>query len=279
MQTNATYSIQPTNQIQALRNSVCVTHVLRHAERRGLRYVLTGDAADELLAGYSFSSRLPEPEWARHRQGMVARMHFDAIDVGRVLGVRVASPYLDPAFVRYALTLGKDDCVGPVHLRPTPDAPLDATPTVTGKVPIRHAFPALPSASRRKDPVEIGCGTTLLGAAPWATPPREGYFDGRITDEAFLAACARAEGRHCVRLRNKEHLVYFQLFETQFGGDGDGGVLDVPGKPRPHDDPCPACGFGLPHARSTFCLTCGHFDAQLEFRHDDGRGDARAMAE
>lgn len=260
----------------ALRNSVCVTRVLRRAQQQGLRHVLTGDAADELLAGYSFSSRLPEPEWTRHRQGMVARMHFDAIEVGRALGLNVSSPYLDPAFVAFALRLRKDDCVGPVRLRPTPEAPLDAAPTVTGKVPIRRAFPTLPSASRRKDPVEIGCGTTLLGAAPWATPTRpQGYFDGRIPDAEFALESARVEGRHGVRLRDKEHLAYFWLFEAEFGAAGEEGALAVPGKPRPHDDPCPACGFGLPHARSTFCLTCGHFDAQLEFRHE-GHGDASA---
>ncbi len=252
----------------ALRNSVAITRVLKHARARGFRHVLTGDAADELLAGYSFSSRLPEAEWKRHRQGMVARMHFDAVDVGRALGISVTSPYLAPAFLTFALGLHKDDCVGPVFLRPTPDAPLDATPTVTGKLPIRRAFPTLPSASRRKDPVEIGCGTTLLGAAPWATPPRpHGYFEGRISDAVWEAERAEAKGVHGVALRDKEHLAYFRLFVARFQEGRGQGPLCIPGKPRSNDDPCPACGFALPHARSTFCLTCGHYEARLEFRH------------
>lgn len=256
----------------ALRNSVAVTHVLRHARRRGFKYVLTGDAADELLAGYAFSARLPEAEWARHREGMVARMHFDAIDVGKALGVAVASPYLDPVFVAFALGLRKQDCVAPIPLRPTPDVPLDAAPiTTTGKIPIRQAFPSLPSASRRKDPVEIGCGTTLLGAAPWATPPRlQGYFDERIDGAAFEAGCAEAKGRYGVELRDREQLAYFRMFVSQFKEKEEGeerGGLCVPGKPRPNDDPCPACGFPLRHERTTFCLTCGHYDKELEFRH------------
>lgn len=260
----------------ALRNSVAVTHVLKRARARGFKYVLTGDAADELLAGYAFSARLPDAEWARHREGMVARMHFDAIDVGEALGVAVASPYLDPAFVGFALGLGKEDCVAPIPLRPTPDVRLDAAPvTATGKIPIRQAFPSLPSASRRKDPVEIGCGTTLLGAAPWATPPRPlGYFDERIDDVAFEAGRAEARARYGVELRDREHLAYFRMFVSQFQAtDGeDKGDLCVPGKPRPNDDPCPACGFPLRHERTTFCLTCGHYDKQLEFRHGGAAG-------
>lgn len=253
----------------ALRNSICVARVLQHAKARGFRHVLTGDAADELLVGYSFSARLPEAEWRRHRQGMCARMHFDAMDVGKALGVHVASPYLDPAFVAFALGLSKEDCVAPVLLRPTPDISLaDAPLTTTGKIPIRQAFPMLPTASRRKDPVEIGCGTTLLGAAPWATPPRpRGYFDERIDDGAFEAERAAAQSRHGIVLRDKEHLAYFRGFRALFEVESSR-ELSVPGKPRPNDDPCPGCGFPLPHEGATFCYTCGHYDAKLEFRHD-----------
>lgn len=68
--------------------------------------------------------------------------------------------------------------MGPLCLRPLPSSPVDpeATPSV-GKLPLRAAFPASPAWDRRKDPAEIGSGTTLLGAASWAKPPREGYFD------------------------------------------------------------------------------------------------------
>lgn len=39
----------------------------------------------------------------------------------------------------------------------------------------------------------------------------------------------------------------------------------VPGKPRhgAASDPCPACGYQLSHPTQTFCVTCGHYDANL----------------
>ncbi len=253
----------------ALRNSVCATHALKYAAKLGFKYVLTGDAADELMGGYSFTHRHQGEDWLKQRAVMVAKMHFDSVVVGKALGMQVTSPFLHPSFVDYCLSsLTRDDCIGPWRLRATPTAPLDEAPTTTGKIPLRGAFPELLSSSRRKDPQEIGCGTTLLGAASWAKPPRLGYFDTRIEDDEWAKQKARVQETYGIALRDKEHLAYFLLFEKIYGGGKDGeGALTVPGKPRPNDDPCPACGFKLDTPTQTFCLTCGHYDEALARRH------------
>jgi len=273
----------------ALRNSVCATHALRHAASLGFKYVLTGDAADELMGGYRFTHRYDDEAWAQQRATMVAKWHFDSGVVGDALGLRVTSPFLHPPFVAFCLeSLKKPDCIGPYPLRVTPSEPLEDG-VITGKIPLRGAFPELLSSSRRKDPQEIGCGTTMLGAAPWATPPRLGHFDLRIDVAALASEKARIGGEYAIKIRDKEHLAYFHVFEKLFGKSEEAEgeekecaikkVLRVPGKPRPNDDPCPACGFKLDTPTQTFCLTCGHYEEALRFRNQGEKAGAAAVAE
>lgn len=54
---------------------------------------------------------------------------------------------------------------------------------------------------------------------------------------------------------------------------------EVPGKPRHGSDPCPACGYQLSSPEQTFCVTCGHYDANLRSAGGGSRtggGDAAA---
>src|SRR5438067_1658015 len=95
-----------------LRNSI-VTHVaMEAASKRGLSAVLTGDAADELFAGYSFMFNMSAerlPSYIRHLNDI---MHFTSQVIGQALGVGVDVPYLSPAIRDFALSLGYDDLVG-----------------------------------------------------------------------------------------------------------------------------------------------------------------------
>ncbi len=75
--------------------------------------------------------------------------------------------------------------------------------------------------------------------------------------------------KHGIALRDKEHLAYFLIFEEIYTQTKEEeGELMVPGKLRPNDDPCPACGFQLDTPTQTFCLTCGHYDQTLAGRHE-----------
>src|SRR2546429_9468506 len=95
-----------------LRNSIVAYVAMAAASKRGLSTVLTGDAADELFAGYSFMFNMPAerlPSYIRHLNDT---MHFTSEVIGRNLGVGVDSPYLSASIREFALSLGYDDLIG-----------------------------------------------------------------------------------------------------------------------------------------------------------------------
>ncbi|KAG2446233.1 hypothetical protein HXX76_000825 [Chlamydomonas incerta] len=237
----------------SLRNDVAIACALSEAAARGYRCAATGDGADELLGGYGFTHGLEPAAWARQRDHMATVMRFGSTTLGQHLGLAVASPFTRPGVVAAAQALGKEDCV----------AASDAGEGLQGKMPLRQLFPHVSSARRRKDPIEVGCGTTALS--------RPGYFDSLISDSDFEAgvAAAAAEG---VALRDKEHLSYYRVFREVFPGG------QVPGLPRHGSDPCPKCGYQFSTRTQTFCVTCGHYDPALRTRHDKPAGASKAVA-
>ncbi|KXZ56138.1 hypothetical protein GPECTOR_1g117 [Gonium pectorale] len=223
-----------------LRNDVAIACALSEAAARGFRCAATGDAADELLGGYGFTHGLAPEAWAASRGRMAAIMAFGSVRLGAHLGMFVTSPFTQPGVVAASLQLSKADCVQTVD-----GASL-------GKMPLRTLFPEVTSCMRRKDPIEVGCGTTALS--------RPGYFDRLISDEQLESERRYIESHHGVEIRDKEHLHYYRVFRETFPN----GV--VPGKPRHGSDPCPKCGYQLSDPTQTFCITCGHYDPQLRQR-------------
>src|ERR1051325_4386527 len=76
-----------------LRNSIVAYVALEAARKCGLSAMFTGDAADELFAGYTFMFNMA-PErlhaYIRHLNGI---MHFTSQVIGRHLGIGVDCPY------------------------------------------------------------------------------------------------------------------------------------------------------------------------------------------
>ncbi|GLC76695.1 hypothetical protein PLESTF_001819300 [Pleodorina starrii] len=224
-----------------LRNDVAISCALHEAAARGFRCAATGDGADELLGGYGFTHRLEPAAWAAHRAHMARVMKFGSAPLGAALGLFVASPYTAPGMKAVALRLAKSDCV----------ESLDGL--TTGKMPLRRLFPQVTASGRRKDPIEVGCGTTALS--------QPGYFDHLVSDEQFASEKAYVAAHHGVEIRDKEHLYYYRVFRETFPN----GI--VPNKPRHGSDPCPKCGYQLSDRFQTFCVTCGHYDPNMRSRH------------
>jgi asparagine synthase (glutamine-hydrolysing) len=212
-----------------LRNDVVVYEGLREVAARGARACWTGDAADELFAGYSFMFERSPEEIASTVRRFAASMHFNGPAIGRAVGVDVRSPYLHPDVIAYAAAL------------PGADMVLEHDGRRMGKAPLRRAFEGIvPDAHlyRRKDPIEVGSGATRL---------RE-HIAARVGD-AFAAEAARILEQDRVRIRDAEHLGYYRLYREVFGG---------PPRPDPSlPKECPGC-----HARGpegTYCTVCGAY--------------------
>eukprot|EP00871_Galdieria_phlegrea_P005213 jgi/Galph1/5693/GphlegSOOS_G4305.1 len=79
-----------------LRNSLAIFVALKKAVELGYSSCVTGDGADELFGGYSFTHRLDSHDFIHHRNKMIEHMRFSSFTIGRQLGLSVFSPYLDP---------------------------------------------------------------------------------------------------------------------------------------------------------------------------------------
>ncbi|KAJ2699774.1 hypothetical protein H4218_002435 [Coemansia sp. IMI 209128] len=216
-----------------LRNAVVIAHALKYAKSIGCHRVCTGDGADELFAGYSFMQGMSEEDLPKYTVNMVKTMTFCAVPLAKALGLEVWSPFLDPRIIEYATARGnrRDLKVGQFGDK------------AHGKLVLRRAFPEAVSAGRTKEPIECGCGTTVMPALAELV-----VSDGEFEDEA-----REALGRFGVVVRDKERLVYFRLFRRVF--------LDGGGPDRIGADACPDCGFGLRDGTS-FCSVCGLYPAR-----------------
>lgn len=215
-----------------VRNSIVVARGLREAARLEYRTVMTGDAADELFAGYSFMWSKPEGEFERFGEHMASVMRFSSVPLGAAIGVRVETPYRDPDVVAFALRLPKSEKVG-------------VRDGVThGKFLLRLAFPEVDACWRRKDPIEVGAGTASLPE----------YFKARFPAGELEAERRRIAETERIEIRDAEHLAYYRIFRRVFGA--------LPPLPRFGGNPCSKCGFELPRPDSDFCVTCGAWPAR-----------------
>jgi len=260
-----------------LRNSLVIYEALREAAERGVRHLVTGDAADEVFCGYSFYHGMSEEALSKYRERITATMQFTTAKLARELGIEVISPYLDARVVGFAKTLSKSDMVG----ERTP-VPRDGEQGVHGKLILRQAFPESFSQWRAKEPIEAGSGTTRL---------RLGYFDSHWTDEEFGEQQRAVLKEHGLYIRDREHLYFFQAFLRAFDGD----LANVPRRRlvdssqvvEPHGQEetansanvfCPACGFELSHPKQDFCVTCGCWPTCVSPTNDSQGYATQALA-
>lgn len=88
---------------------------------------LTGDAADELLGGYSFTWASEDPLWSEKRAQMCSQWTFCAPMIAKALNSKmqpgkqfqVFSPYMHETFTEWALNkTNKTDCIGTREVGP-----------------------------------------------------------------------------------------------------------------------------------------------------------------
>ena len=191
--------------------------------------LVTGDGADELFAGYSFLLAKGPDELPGELARMRRIMRFASHEIGRSLGVRVASPFLDGEVADIAAAAGPGLLVGR-----SPGGGM------CGKWVLRRAFEdVLPPAIawRRKVPIQDGSGTAGL----------PGMLDAIVPDAEFerrRSEVAEADG---IAIRTKESLHYYGVYRR------------LHGRPPRAADPASACPYCKCEVLEDdrYCRMCG----------------------
>jgi asparagine synthase (glutamine-hydrolysing) len=231
-----------------LRNSLVIAATMQKVRDLGYSHAVVGDGADELFGGYSFmwGCENDEAEWKEKRDKICAKWTFATEAIARSYGIQVSSPYMDPAFVEWAVNnTARPDCIGQRGIRLVYGG--ETIDHITGKVCLREAFDTV-SSWRRKDPIEVGSGMTIIS--------HDAFWADRISDETFAAEQKQLLVRGFA-IKNKEHLANFRAFECAFGENG----CNLPTKARREiGQGCVDCCFEI--ADATFCDVCGAYPAQ-----------------
>ena len=213
-----------------VRNDATIMIGLRQAKEMGFRSVLTGDAGDELFAGYSFLFNKEREDLEQYLADLWEIMRFASVPLAASLSIDARLPFLDPALKEFAMNI-------PVELKIR-----EEQGTVYGKWILRKAFEqTLPHEIvwRTKMPIEQGSGTAILTK----------YFENKISDNKFSTMKKFFLENDGVKLMDKEHLAYYEVFRNMFGSPremGEGSKL------------CVGCGSRLGE-KVSYCRTCGAY--------------------
>jgi asparagine synthase (glutamine-hydrolysing) len=216
-----------------LRNSVVTYVALEAAARLRLKTVLTGDAADELFAGYSFMVAMSAeklPSYIRHLNDI---MHFTSPVMAKSVGVAVDIPYLARPVREFALSLTYEDLVN------------DHEEQRFGKKILRKAFSdLLPSeiAWRVKTPIEYGSGSAELKHLAEQSVPETVFQQER--EHIFM--------QDSVKLRDREQYFYYRIYRSSF---------TAPRERSRGEKRCRECVGPLPRPDSSYCRICGAYPA------------------
>lgn len=206
----------------ALPNDLVIYTALEAARQLGITSVMTGDAADELFAGYSYMHAL-SPDAVRTYINRIAKtMRFSSNSLGASLDIAIQQPFRNQKLIEFALSLDPAVLV------------MEQAHRRYGKWLLRTAFEAELGelAWRTKDPIEVGSGAAEL---------RE--VIRRTVSDAEFEAKKRA---YRMVFMNKEHLYFYEIYRAVVG--------EIPrghGKRR-----CPLCRAELPGDK-LHCEICG----------------------
>jgi len=235
-----------------LRNGIVIARGLAVAKSLGYKTVMTGDGADELFAGYSFLHNMSAERLQAYSDKLTKTMRFSGVTLAKALGLELVQPYLDPELIKFSQQCTRDEKINThFHAQDREWQDRLSGAQVHGKFILREAFEKEAfSAWRKKEPIEVGSGTTVL--------PK--LFQESMSAEDLKKEQDQILEEERIKIRDVEHLNYFKVFKKVFGND----LSTYPAKlTRDGRDPCPGCGFNLTTPDQTFCVICGQWPARV----------------
>ncbi len=206
----------------AIPNDLAIYMGLIKAKRKGVKSIITGDAADELFGGYNYMQDLNRDDLVDHTRYLARTMSFSSNRLAYNLGIGIKQPFRDEKIVEFSLNLDPEMKVRRVGGK------------TWGKWILRKTFKEELGelAWREKVPIEYGSGTTGL---------RE-LIRKEIPDEVF------EDRKRLYRMEfiNKEHLYFYEVYR-RFVGEVK--------RAKKGENECPGCGVKLD---GYHCGICGY---------------------
>jgi len=211
-----------------IRNNVVMYLAIKWAKDNNKKSVITGDGADELFAGYNFLVNKPEKELESEIKRVCSIMHFPTQEIGKHLGIKIESPFLNQKIVEIANQI-------PVNLKVK-----EENGTRYGKWILRKTIEKyIPEQIvwRKKSPMQEGAGTVGL----------TNLFESIINEEKYVEKKLTIEKNDQVIIRSRESMYYYEIFRKLYGTPVEENVVSK----------CPYCKHGINNSK--FCRMCGAF--------------------
>ncbi|MDC0885789.1 asparagine synthase-related protein [Nitrosopumilus sp.] len=211
-----------------IRNNVVMYLALKWAKDNNQNSIITGDGADELFAGYNFLVNKPENELESEIKRVCSVMHFPTQEIGKALGIKIESPFLNEKVIEIANNI-------PANLKVKEENNIRH-----GKWILRKTFEnyiPMQIAWRKKSPMQEGAGTVGL----------TDLFESIINEETYVEKKLLVEKNDQVVIRSRESMYYYEIFKKLYGSP----VQDESEKK------CPYCKHQVNNSK--FCRMCGAF--------------------
>ena len=211
-----------------IRNNVVMYLAIKWAKDNNKKSVITGDGADELFAGYNFLVNKPEKELESEIKRVCSIMHFPTQEIGKHLGIKIESPFLNQKIVEIANQM-------PANLKVKEENGTRYGKWILRKTIEKHIPEQI--VWRKKSPMQEGAGTVGL----------TNLFESIINEEKYVEKKLTIEKNDQVIIRSRESMYYYEIFRKLYGTPVEEDVVSK----------CPYCKHGINNSK--FCRMCGAF--------------------
>ena len=211
-----------------IRNNVVMYLAIKWAKDNNKKSIITGDGADELFAGYNFLVNKSEKELESEIKRVCSVMHFPTQKIGKYLGIKIESPFLNQKVIEMANHI-------PSNLKVKEENGIKHGKWILRKTIENHIPEQI--AWRKKSPMQEGAGTVGL----------TNLFESIINEEKYVEKKLTVEKKDQVIIRSRESMYYYEIFKKFYGTPVEDDV----------ESKCPYCKHGTNNSK--FCKMCGAF--------------------